>query len=104
MPTYLKHAVSCEKDWQENIAGLLCPDNPLRWEALPEVIEYAKQADAEGKLISQHCIGGYMYLRSLIGPEEMCYMFIDNPSLIHKMMQRWFELADTVTSHIQACL
>jgi uroporphyrinogen decarboxylase len=101
MPTYLKHAVTCDKDGEEEILPLLDLNTPDRWACMPQVIEDAKQADKENKLISQRIIGGYMYLRALIGPEEVCYMFMDNPGLIHKMMQRWLELSDAVTSRIQ---
>jgi uroporphyrinogen decarboxylase len=101
MPTYLKHAVANEKDWQEDILPLLDVDSSERWANIQQVIEDAKRSDAENKLISQRVIGGYMYLRSLVGPEEICYMFIDNPNLVHKMMQRWLELAEAVTSRIQ---
>jgi uroporphyrinogen decarboxylase len=101
MPTYLKHAVTCERNWEEDMLPLLDIDTVERWASMPGVIENAKQADKENKLISQRIIGGYMYLRALIGPQEVCYMFIDNPKLIHRIMQRWLELSDAVTSRIQ---
>ena len=101
MPTYLKHAVTCDRDWEEDVLPLLDLNTSDRWANMPQIIENVKKADAENKLISQRIIGGYMYLRALIGPEEVCYMFMDNPKLIHKMMQRWLDLSDTVTSRIQ---
>jgi len=101
MPTYLKHAVSCDKDWHENIAPLLDVNTPGRWDDISSVIKEAKTADAAGKMICQRAIGGYMYLRALVGPEDICYMFMDNPALIHKMMRQWLELADAVTTKIQ---
>ncbi|MCL2514002.1 MAG: hypothetical protein FWF08_08880, partial [Oscillospiraceae bacterium] len=45
--------------------------------------------------------GGYMYLRSLIGPEDILYKFYDEPELIHDCMKTWLELADKVTSEYQ---
>ncbi|MBN2130042.1 MAG: hypothetical protein JW741_11125, partial [Sedimentisphaerales bacterium] len=45
--------------------------------------------------------GGYMFLRSLVGPEDICYLFVDNPALVHRMMQRWLDLANAVTSRVQ---
>jgi uroporphyrinogen decarboxylase len=42
-----------------------------------------------------------MYLRALVGPEEICYLFLDNPALIHRMMQAWLELADAVAARVQ---
>jgi hypothetical protein len=101
MPTYLKHAVACDKDWEEDISPLLDVNTPARWKDISSIIEGAKTADVQGKMISQRTIGGYMYLRALVGPEDICYMLIDNPGLIHKMMQRWLEMADAVTARIQ---
>ena len=101
MPSYLKHAVTCDKDWEEEIAPLLDVNTPERWDGMGGVIEEVKTADAQGKMISQRVIGGYMYLRALVGPEDICYLFVDNPGLIHKMMQGWLELADAVTTRIQ---
>ena len=101
MPTYLKHAVECDKNWEEDIAPLLDLDTPQRWAGVDAVIADAKTADACGKMICQRVIGGYMYLRALVGPEGICYMLVDNPALVHKMMLRWFELADAVTARIQ---
>jgi len=46
-------------------------------------------------------IGGYMYLRSLIGPGELPYKFYDAPELIHDCMKTWLELADAVTAKHQ---
>jgi uroporphyrinogen-III decarboxylase len=61
------------------------------------------KADYErGQWIWQQGVGGYMYLRSLVGPEEVCFLFVDNPGLIHKMMQRWLDLADALTAKVQA--
>lgn len=101
MPTYLKHAVSCDKDWEDNISHLLNADTPERWDNFEKVVADAKAAAAQGKLISLNTIGGYMYLRALVGPEDICYMFMDNPSLIHKMMRKWLKLADAVSCKIQ---
>ncbi len=52
-------------------------------------------------IISQNLVGGYMYLRSLIGPEQLLLMFYDQPGLIHACMQGWFNLADIVIAHHQ---
>ena len=37
-----------------------------------------------------------MYMRSLVGPEDLLYKFYDDPTLIHDCMKTWFELADAV--------
>jgi uroporphyrinogen-III decarboxylase len=72
------------------------PDTPARQEAmdryLPEAVAKAKQ----GMFVIQKIVGGYMYLRSLIGPEELLYIFYDEPELIHDCMQSWLTLSDKV--------
>jgi len=101
MPTYLAHAVTCPADWDERIAPLLSPDTPQRREAIDRVIAELTTPSAAEKFISCWCIGGYMYLRALVGPEGICYMFVDNPKLVHRMMEGWFQLADAVTGTLQ---
>jgi len=101
MPTYLKHAVETDKDWHEDIEPLLSPETPQRWEDIDSCVAEIKTAAQEGKYIVLGAIGGYMYLRSLIGPAETCYMLLDNPALIHKMMQAWLVLADAVAKRLQ---
>ncbi|MBI5722526.1 MAG: hypothetical protein HZA50_01100 [Planctomycetes bacterium] len=101
MPTYLKHAVTCEKDWQEGVLPLLNPKTPQRWEGADKEIETLKDASRDNYMVSLNGIGAYMYLRALVGPEEICYMFVDDPGLIHKMMQAWLDLADAVSAFFQ---
>jgi len=101
MPTYLKHAVTGEADWAGDIEPLLSPDTPQRWQEFDQTIARLIEADRKGLFIVQNCVGGYMYLRSLIGPEEVCYLLVDNPALIHRMMQAWLHLADAVSARVQ---
>lgn len=101
MPTYLKHAVACERDWEEDVLPLLSPETPQRWEGLEPKRDELQAADAAGKMIVLTAIGGYMYLRALVGPEEICYLFVDAPGLIHRMMQAWLSLADAVAAWAQ---
>jgi len=66
-------------------------------EYLPPAVEKAKQ----GMFIAQQVVDGYMYLRSLIGPEDLLYMFYDDPALIHRCMEQWLILADAVVARHQ---
>jgi uroporphyrinogen decarboxylase len=101
MPTYLKHAVTCQKDWAEDVAPLLSPDTAQRWEHLDAHRAELRAADAAGKMIVLDSIGGYMYLRALVGPEETCCLFIDEPRLVQRMMEAWLALADAVAAWAQ---
>ncbi len=101
MPEYLSSPVMDMKTWQEGVKWRLEPKNPERIRKTAGCVEAAVQAARQGKVISQRIIGGYMYLRSLMGPEDLCYLFYDEPELIHDCMQTWLELADSVTAQIQ---
>ena len=90
MPTYLKHAVTGRRDWEEEVRPRLNPDTPARWEKFEEdcLLSRAKVERAEA-LRTANVIGGYMYLRSLIGPVDLLYKLYDEPDLIRDMMKHW---------------
>jgi len=96
MPTYLHHPVTDIKSWEQNCKWRLDPSSPERNQDLESRMKEAQQAAARGLMIVQNLIGGYMYLRSLIGPEQLLYTFYDDPELIRECMRTWFEIADTV--------
>jgi len=52
-------------------------------------------------MIQQNVIGGYLYLRSLIGPMDLMYAWYDMPDVVHDCMKTWLELADAVTARFQ---
>lgn len=101
MPEYLDHPVKDMKTWEENVKWRLDPTTPGRYTDLESRMENAGAEAARGMMISQRVIGGYMYLRSLIGPEHVLYAFHDMPDLIHDCMRTWFELADAVIARHQ---
>ena len=93
MPEYLDHPVKDRKTWEENVRWRLAPDAPGRLENEHKSALWAKQAMENGDIVIQGLIGGYMYLRSLMGPEDLLYMFYDAPELIHACMETWLELS-----------
>lgn len=101
MPEYLDHPVKDMKTWEENVKWRLNPETPERFKDLTVRMERAKVDAAKGYRTVQTVVGGYMYLRSLIGPEHLLYMFYDQPELIHDCMRTWFELADAVIARHQ---
>jgi uroporphyrinogen decarboxylase len=101
MPSYEDHPVKDLKTWKENCEWRLDPETAIRTKNIKKQIAEAKQAADEGKIIVQQVIGGYMYLRSLIGPEDLLYKFYDDPELIHACMKSWFTLADHIISEHQ---
>lgn len=104
MPEYLDHPVKDFATWQANVMWRLRPDAPGRFASLDTTLDKARAAARTGLMISQRVIGGYMYLRSLMGPEGVLYMVYDQPALIHACLETWFELADAVIARHQAAV
>jgi len=101
MPEYIDHPVKDMKTWCEDVKWRLDPAAPGRFAGQEERMAQAQAAAAQGLIISQKLIGGYMYLRSLIGPGDLLFMFYDHPEVIHDCMQAWLRLADAVTAEHQ---
>ncbi len=101
MPEYLDHPVKDMKTWEENVKWRLDPTTPERYAKIEEQAAPAVAAAGQGKRINQNVVGGYMYLRSLIGPENLFYAVYDQPELIRDCMETWFKLADAVIAKHQ---
>jgi len=101
MPEYLAHPVKDLRSWEEDVRWRLDPASPERFADLEARMAAARAAAAQGLMIQQNLIGGYMYLRSLIGPADLLYAFHDMPELIHDCMRAWFGLADAVIGRHQ---
>lgn len=101
MPEYIDHPVKDQKTWEEDVRWRLDPAAPGRFDYLESLRCEAVARAAEGLMISQHLIGGYMFLRSLIGPTKLMYAFYDMPELVHDCMQTWLALADAVIARHQ---
>jgi uroporphyrinogen decarboxylase len=101
MPEYIDHPVKDMKTWQENVKWRLDPNIPERFVGLQERMKEAIANAEKGLMIQQNVIGGYMFLRSLMGPEDIMYVFYDEPELVHDCMQAWLKLADAVLAKHQ---
>lgn len=101
MPEYLDHPVKDVRTWQEDVKWRLDPNANGRFNTLDTRMADAKKKAEQGYIETQNLVGGYMYLRSLIGPEGLLYMLFDNPELIHDCMKSWLALADAVTEKHQ---
>jgi uroporphyrinogen decarboxylase len=102
MPAYVSHPVRDRKTWEEDVLPRLDPATPARYADLATRLDQAAAAAGQGLMISQRVIGGYMYLRSLIGPEDLLYKVYDEPDLVHACMRQWLALADAVIARHQA--
>ncbi len=101
MPEYVDHPVKDQKTWEEDVKWRLDPSKKERYVGIEKLIKSKYPDVAKGGLVTQRVIGGYMYLRSLIGPEDLFYMVADDPELIHECMKAWFDLADAVLTENQ---
>jgi hypothetical protein len=104
MPEYIDHPVKDWKTWERDVKWRLDPASPERYRDMPAVYAQPHEVVEQGGMVTEHVIGGYMYLRSLIGPEAVLYMFHDAPDLIHDCMKTWFALADAVSAAHQKYL
>ena len=101
MPEYVDHPVKDMQTWVERCKWRMNPASPGRYPHFDEAIAKVKAAAAEGQIVTQHVAGGYMYLRSIMGPGEVMYLLYDQPELIHDCMKTWFELADAIIARHQ---
>ena len=101
MPEYVDHPVKDMRTWEENCKWRLNPNTPERIAKLERALPEAQAKARLGFVVEQYVCGGYMYLRSLIGPEQLLYAFYDDPELIEDCMETWFRLADSVLARHQ---
>ncbi len=99
MPEYVSHPVTDRRSWEEQVKWRLDPSTAERYASLDERMGRARQAAGEGMMMTQCVVGGYMYLRSLMGPADLLYAFCEAPELVHDCMRTWLALAD----HVIAC-
>lgn len=102
MPLYIKYPVESPKDWFDIIKPRLNPDSSKRWIRFDMYAdETAKLIKRRQKLYSANVMGGFMYLRAMMGPERLLTAFYDFPELIHDMMKTWLHLVKTCLLRVQ---
>lgn len=101
MPEYLDHPVKDIQTWETNVKWRLTSESSQRYADIDKRMQEARECAARGLMITQNLVGGYMYLRSLIGPGDVLYKFYDEPELIRDCMKVWFDLADAVIARHQ---
>ena len=101
MPEYVAHPVTDMRSWEENVKWRMDPRTEGRLEEREKEIGQAEKGAEAGHMVVQGVVGGYMYLRSLIGPEDLLYKFYDEPELVHDCMKTWFDLADFIIAYHQ---
>jgi len=103
MPTYVKHTVTGWEDWRSEVKPRLDPATPERLRDYDAAVERAAgRVVRDGRWLTQGLIGPYMYLRSLLGPEEALFAFYDMPDLVHDMIETWLVVSDTMIGRLQS--
>ena len=95
------HPVKDMRTWEEKCKWRLDPATSERYAGFEQHMQSAREHAAKGEIITLNMVGGYMYLRSLMGPVDLLYKFYDDPELIHDCMKTWFELADALCEKYQ---
>ncbi len=101
MPEYTDHPVKDMKTWVENVKWRLDPKTEFRYRQFDQMIPEIQKEVLRGKYLGEKVVGGYMYLRSLMGPEDVLYAFYDMPELIHECMEAWLSLTDQLIAYHQ---
>jgi len=102
MPEYVRHPVTCDEDWERDVLPRLDPHTPERWMNLELVCdEAAARREEENVFVRQNIIGGYMYLRALMGPVDVLYAFHEKPALLHRMMAHWAAFMNYALERVQ---
>jgi len=101
MPEYVDHPVKDMKTWERDIKWRMDAETPGRELLSQDQLTAAVEGAKKGMIVEQSLVGGYMYLRSLMGPEELLFKFYDEPELVHACMKQWFDLADAVITRHQ---
>lgn len=99
VPQFLSFPISDPDDWSA-VKPLLDPDIAERYASLTGVGDYVRGDE----VLRYGICGGYGFLRSLFGTENLSYAYYDYPHLLHDMMSCWLRLytgiADRVCSRI----
>ena len=100
MPQYLDFPVKDMATW-DALKWRLDYTTKERNDDIDNAIKKAIPLADEGYHLIQYIVGAFMYLRSLIGGEEILYMIYDDPKLIHTCMETWLELSQHITAKYQ---
>lgn len=101
MPEYEDHPVKSLETWKKRCEWRMNPKDIRRFKKIEKTKENILEMSGKGIVIAQIAVGGYMYLRSLIGPLQLLYMVYDEPELIHACMKSWFDVLDSTIEYKQ---
>ena len=109
MPQWLEHPVKGWEDWDRIKRERLDPDHPERYHIDWEAFNGYLESTGIAAMLGYHFYGVFGTPRDLMGAEPFLMAFIEQPDLVHDMMDYltdlWIRIYDWVTEHIDvACI
>lgn len=96
MPYFIRFPVENRRNWEE-MKVLLNPEDEQRYSSTVKIAPSLKNRDF---ILRFGLCGGYGFQRNLFGEEKLCYVYYDDPCLIHDIMKHWVYLYSTIADHL----
>ena len=100
IPHFVDFPVKTSEDWRL-MKRRFRLDDSTRFHS-DSVIEEARAARSEGKMVTIFLIGFYGQLRNWMGMENLSYSFYDKPDMVHEMVEHWAELCAACIEQLPA--
>lgn len=104
MPAFLEFPVKTRGDWEKIRDERLVKANVK--DHLGDIAAIASQLNENKRTfpVLMTACGGFGHPRNLMGDENLCYMYYDEPEMMHEIMQNWadinIEIVRLVSEHI----
>jgi hypothetical protein len=96
MPLFLGFPVRSERDW-DAVKERLDPKVAERYIGVEEV---ARKVKGRAYILRFGVCGVYGFLRSLLGPENLCYALYDSPKFIRRLLDHWLYFNITLADRL----
>ena len=90
MPFFAEYPVKSRADW-DSYKNRFDPNSPGRYPANWEQLVAERKTKDSGEIRGVAVWGYYGFLREMFGPENLSYMFYDDPKLIAAMNEFWVD-------------
>jgi len=104
MPGFIEHPVKDWDDWEKIKKERLDPDHPGRYHADWDAFNGYLESTGSAAVLGYAFNGVFGTPRDLMGAEQLLIAFIDQPDLVHAIMDYitdfWIRIYDRVTEHI----
>ena len=103
MPTYTRSCVRSRADWENDVRPRLDWQSPERWTTFDrDAAQLRRARERRERLPQLQAVGGYMHLRNLFGPEDLLYVFHDDPALVREVMCNWLDVVLNCAKKLQS--